>query len=79
MAAGRPSLTCMFGGLGLGEHCQLRGQRLSKETECGRGSEEIHGSAGGAGRPVSPFPAALRRRKGELLTVCVCFAWGRGI
>lgn len=32
-----PSLTCMFGGLGLGEHCRLGGQRLTQDMECGTG------------------------------------------
>lgn len=73
------SLPTRFGALGLGQHCQLGGQRLTEDTECGRGSEEIRGAAGGAGRLVSLFPAALRRLKGELHTVCVCFAQGRGI
>lgn len=73
------SLPTRFGALGLGQHCQLGGQRLTKDTECGRGSEEIRGVAGGAGHLVSPFPAALRRPKGELHSLRVLCSGNRNL
>lgn len=33
----------------------------------------------GCWMPFEPFCAALRKCNGDLLTVCLCFAWGRGI
>lgn len=50
-----PSLTCTVRGLGLGEHSKFRGQRLTQDMKCGTGWQEIHGAAGGAGCPLSPF------------------------